>query len=85
MSGFSKIWVVFIILIVLVIGVRGYFFAGAKSGGHHIYYITVHNFSGDQTYMATEYAVDSASGCLKFKDEFGLNNTVCGNYSITEW
>lgn len=85
MKGFRAIWGVFILLVVLVIGARAYFFAGAKEDGHHVYSITVHNFSGDQTYMTSDYKKDSATGCLTFKDEFGLKNTVCGNYSITEW
>lgn len=83
MEGFRRIWIVFIVLIVLIFGANAYFFANAKSKGEHVYYITVHNYSSTETYITDSYKLES--GCLKFIDSFGIETTVCGNYSISEW
>lgn len=64
---------------------RTYIVVDAKNNNKTIYEIEVNNFNVVESYTTTEYTRDDKSGCIKFKDEFGIKHTVCNNYSITEF
>jgi hypothetical protein len=57
----------------------------AKKEGKTIYEINVNNFNNIETYTTSEYTRDEKSGCISFKDEFGIKHVVCNNYTITEF
>ncbi|MEN6292319.1 MAG: hypothetical protein ABFD07_09955 [Methanobacterium sp.] len=57
----------------------------AKRDNQTIYQIDVNSYNSVESYTTTDYTKDEKSGCIKFKDEFGLKHTVCNNYSITEY
>lgn len=57
----------------------------ARHNNKPVYEIEVNNFQNMETYTTTEYTRDQNTGCIKFKDEFGIKHTVCNNYTITEY
>ena len=59
--------------------------ADAKRNNKTIYQIEINNFNNVESYTTTDYERDEKSGCIKFKDEFGIKHVVCNNYSITEY
>jgi hypothetical protein len=78
----------FVIIIVIIIG--GFIFkvgliTEAKKNDKTIYQIEVNSFNSVESYTTTEYEKEEKSGCIKFKDEFGIKHIVCNNYSITEY
>ena len=80
--------VLFTIIIVIIIG--GFIFkvgliTEAKKNNKTIYQIEVNNFNNVESYTTTEYEKEEKSGCIKFKDEFGIKHIVCNNYSIAEY
>lgn len=84
--GFARIF--FVIVFVLIIGMfffRVSLITSARNEGKTIYEIKVNNFQEVETYMTKEYTRDKETGCISFKDEFGIKHTVCNNYSITEF
>ncbi len=84
-SGFFKFF--FILVLAIIIGSIGYrlvMVSNAHSSGKHVYEITVQNYKQNESYMCSEFTKDS-TGCLLFKDEFGIKHTVCSNYTISEW
>lgn len=56
-----------------------------KNNGSTLYEIQVNNFNTHETYMTTEYIRDKETGCIKFKDEFGIKHIVCNNYTISQY
>jgi len=79
----------FIVLVfILIIGMflfRGYLIYGAKKGGKPMYEIEVNNFQQVESYFTKEYTKDEKTGCITFKDEFGIKRIVCNNYTITQY
>jgi hypothetical protein len=78
----------FVIIILIIIG--GFIFkvgliTEAKKNDKTIYQIEVNSFNSVESYTTTEYEKEEKSGCIKFKDEFGIKHIVCNNYSITEY
>ena len=73
----SIVAISFIFRIVMIAGVWG-------SGGK-VYTIDVNTFNSVESYTASGYERDDKSGCIRFKDEFGISHVVCNNYTITEY
>lgn len=92
MDSFDRnfsIFRVFFVLVFLFI-IVGFLFkakivVGAMNGRKTLYEIDVNNFNQQETYMTKEYTRDKETGCIKFKDEFGITHVICNNYSITEY
>ena len=85
-TNFLKVF--FVIMIAILIG--GFIFkvgliTNAKKNDKTIYQIEVNNFNSHESYITTEYEKEENTGCIKFKDEFGIKHIVCNNYSITEY
>jgi ABC-type Na+ efflux pump permease subunit len=92
MSSFDRTFgfVKFFIIFVFIIMIGGFIFKGAmvvnaKKNNQTIYQIDVNTYNAVESYTTTDYTRDEKTGCIKFKDEFGLKHTVCNNYSITEY
>lgn len=71
-------------IILLAVGLRVALVTGALNGTGHSYEITVLNANGvTQTYFTRDYSEEDK--CITFKDEFGVEQKVCGQYQITKW
>jgi len=68
----------FILIYVAVIAIY-------KSGGKPLYRINVYTLNGGEVYTASSYKIDSLKSCITFKTLIGINRTVCGTFSITEY
>jgi hypothetical protein len=80
--------VLFTIIIATIVGcliLKINLITEAKKNNKTIYQIEVNNFNNFESYTTTEYEKEEKSGCIKFKDEFGIKHIVCNNYSITEY
>lgn len=55
----------------------------AHKNGGHLYIITIHTFNGDQTYWSDKIIQQNAN-CVTF-EYLSIKQTICGNYSITEF
>jgi hypothetical protein len=80
--------VVFLVVLIIIIG--SFIFkigliTDAKRNNKTVYQIEVNNFNNFESYTTTEYEKEEKTGCIKFKDEFGIKHVVCNNYSITEY
>jgi hypothetical protein len=85
---FSLFRGIFVVVFIAVIGLflfKGYLVMSAKKSNKTIYDIQVNNFQTVENYLTTEYAKDEKTGCISFKDEFGIKHIVCNNYTITEY
>lgn len=78
---FALVFLVIIGSVLLKVGL----ITDAKRSNKTIYQIDVNNFNNFESYTTTEYDKDMNSGCIKFKDEFGIKHVICNNYSITEY
>lgn len=77
-----------IMVFILIIGMfifKGFMVYDAKKNNKPIYEVNVNNFQRIETYMTYEYSKDEKSGCITFKDEFGIKHIVCNNYTITQY
>jgi hypothetical protein len=80
--------VLFTIIIATIVGcliLKINLITEAKKNNKTIYQIEVNNFNNFESYTTIEYEKEEKSGCIKFKDEFGIKHIVCNNYSITEY
>lgn len=86
MTLFSKIFFgVVLSLMVIIIAFKFVFVYNVKQDGKFIYQIDVNSYNGVETYTTTEFTKDEKTGCIVFKDEFGIKRIVCNNYTITEY
>lgn len=67
------------------IGLKFVFIAKGMNSDGKVYEITVNSYDGPESYFAKGYEKDTETGCIKFKDEFGIKRIVCNNYTITEY
>ena len=75
---------IFVLLLILgTIAIRAKMVMNAN--GKTLYQIDVNNFNSHESYITTDYTRDKETGCITFKDEFGLKHVVCNSYSITEY
>ena len=77
-----------ILLFTLIIGMfifKGIMIYNAKKSNKPIYEININNLKQIEIYMTNEYTKDEKSGCITFKDEFGIKHIVCNNYTITQY
>ena len=87
-KGFSFFKVFFVLIFLLIIGgiiFRANMYVNAKNSGKAIYEIHVNRFNETESYMTSEYTRDKETGCISFKDEFGIKRIVCNDYTITEY
>ena len=78
----------FTLIFILIIGSilwRVGLVINANKNGKVVYEINVNNFNQVESYFTTSYERDKETGCIRFKDEFGIKRTVCNNYTITEY
>lgn len=73
------------LVIVGLFGFRVMMVTKATKDGKKVYEISVNNFQHMESYITNEYTRDEKTGCITFKDEFGLKHVVCNNYTITEY
>jgi hypothetical protein len=86
MFSFTKFFIIFVFIIIIGgIIYKGAMVVNAKNNNQTVYEIDVNTYNSVESYTTTEYTKDEKTGCIKFKDEFGLKHTVCNNYSITEY
>lgn len=86
--SFKFVKVIFIgIMAIVVISflLRMVMVAGVWGKGGKVYTIDVNTFNSVESYTTNGYERDDKSGCIRFKDEFGISHVVCNNYSITEY
>jgi hypothetical protein len=87
-KSFSLFKVMFVVVLIIIIGTFIFkvgLITDAKRNNKTIYQIEVNNFNNVESYTTTEYEKEEKTGCIKFKDEFGIKHVVCNNYSITEY
>lgn len=82
---FNVIWVLFFVVFIGTIIFRIALVTNAINSDTPMYEISVNSFNRVETYITTEYERDQGSGCIRFKDEFGIKHIVCNNYTITEY
>ena len=87
-KSFSFFKVMFVVVFIIIIGTFIFkigLITDAKRNNKTVYQIEVNNFNNFESYTTTEYEKEEKTGCIKFKDEFGIKHVVCNNYSITEY
>lgn len=63
---------------------KGYIIGNNIMKGEHLYVIRVPDYSGNyEEYLAKDYI--EKDGCIKFEDEFGFKQKICGNYTVEGW
>jgi hypothetical protein len=86
--SFNFMKIMFVLVFIIIIGgvmFKFFMIADAKSNNKTIYQIEVNSFNDIESYTTTEYDRDGKTGCIQFKDEFGVKHIVCNNYTITEY
>lgn len=86
--GFSLFKVFFFLVFILILGsilFKVGMYVNAKNSGKVVYQIDVNRFNETESYMTSDYTRDKETGCITFKDEFGLKHVVCNDYTITEY
>lgn len=81
-KGFFALIFLFIIGMFVFKGVMIY---NAKKSNKVLYEIQVNNFQQIESYFTSEYTKDKETGCITFKDEFGIKHIVCNNYTISQY
>ena len=81
-KGFFALIFLFIIGMFVFKGVMIY---NAKKSNKTVYEIQVNNFQQIESYFTSEYTKDKETGCITFKDEFGIKHIVCNNYTISQY
>ena len=84
-SLIKMIMVFTIIAVIALVGSRAYFIYRGIKSKETLYQVNVNNFQTMETYLTREYTRDEKSGCITFKDGFGIKRIVCNNYTITEY
>jgi hypothetical protein len=86
MRGIAKLLMgVIIFVVIATIAIRGTFVMKALDTNDHIFQINVNSFNQVETYLTKEWTKDEKTGCITFKDEFGVKRIVCNNYTVTEY
>lgn len=84
--GYIKGYFVFVLLLIIAIfGFRIYLVVDAKKTDKPIYEIEVNNFNNYEVYLTKSFTKDEKTGCISFRDEFGVKHIVCNNYTITQY
>ena len=86
--SFSLFKVMFVVVLIIIIGTFIFkigLITDATRNNKTIYQIEVNNYNNVESYTTTEYVKEEKTGCIRFKDEFGIKHVVCNNYSITEY
>lgn len=82
---FTFFFVAMISIMVILVTLKASIIFRAKNSGKTIYQIEVNSFNRLESYTTTDYVRDEKSGCITFKDEFGIKHIVCNNYTIAEY
>lgn len=84
--NFVKIIIGFVIFLMIgTIIFKVGLISNTKKNNKPLYEIEVNSFNHVETYITTDYVKEPTTGCIKFKDEFGIKRIVCNNYTITEY
>lgn len=86
--SFNLFKIVFALVAVLIIGgliFKVVMIVDAKQNDKPLYEVNVNTFNQVESYTTTSYTRDKQSGCIEFKDEFGIQHIVCNNYTITKY
>jgi hypothetical protein len=84
--GWYKLFFALIVVIILtLIGLRFAMVSKSLKNGKTVYEINVNTFDRSESYMTNEFTRDKETGCISFKDEFGIKRIVCNNYTITQY
>jgi hypothetical protein len=85
MSKFKFFFIGFIILAVFVLVIRVFFITRVYSDGSgKLVEIRIPSYNGNyDSYFSNSY--NESNGCVKFKDGFGIEHSVCGNYQILKY
>lgn len=83
--GFHKGFFIVIALVILIgLSFRVAMVSKALTNNEHSYEITVPTYNGNSdVYFTTQYK--ESGNCITFKDEFGIEQKVCGNYQVKKW
>lgn len=86
MFKFTKFFIIAVFVIIIgTIVFRASLVYNNMKNGKSMYEITVPAYNGTtQTYITSEYYYDQ-NKCLVFKDEFGFEQRVCDQHTITKW
>lgn len=74
-----------VLIMVGMFSLRVYLVTNMLKEGKHFYSIKVNSYRSSETYITKEYERDKMTGCITFKDEFGMTQVVCNGYTITEF
>ena len=75
---------VIVLVILSMIGFRGYMINSMTKDGKHLYEISIPGNKRQETNFFTNSYIEK-DGCVIFKDEFGRSHRICGVYNITEY
>ena len=81
-KGFLALIFLFIMGMFIFKGIMIY---NVKKSNKTVYEIQVNNFQQIESYFTSEYTKDKETGCITFKDEFGIKHIVCNNYTISQY
>jgi hypothetical protein len=84
MRGHYIFFGVIVVVILSMIGFRGYMITSMTKDGKHLYEISIPGNKRQETSFYTNSYVEK-DGCVTFKDEFGRSHRICGMYNITEY
>ena len=84
MRGHYIFFGVIAVVILSMIGFRGYLITTMTKDGKHLYEITIPGNKRQETSFYTNSYVEK-DGCVTFKDEFCRSHRICGMYNITEY
>lgn len=77
-------FVIIVVIILLTIATRFVFISGVLRDSDMRYRVTVPVYNGiPDTYYTGKYT--ESGNCITFKDEFGIERKVCGNYTVSGW
>ena len=84
MRGYYIFFGVIVLVILSMIGFRGYMITSMTIDGKHLYVISIPGNKRQETSFYTNSYVEK-DGYVTFKDEFGRSHRICGMYNITEY
>jgi hypothetical protein len=84
MRGYYIFFGIIVVVILSMIGFRGYMITTMTKDGKRLYEISIPGNKRQETSFFTN-SYEEKDGCVKFKDEYGRSHRICGMYNITEY
>ena len=84
MRGHYIFFGVIAVVILGMLGFRGYMITTMTKDGKPLYEISIPGNKRQETSFYTNSYVEK-NGCVTFKDEFGRSHIICGMYNITKY